>query len=128
MASLRSNCRRTEPGALLYPGKHCGKARTSWGSTGITRSHGTKRSSSRTALHLLRPEGAVVLDYAEMQTPRVVGDKPGVQSLDIPLLGGQRVRLPVLGRRGRDLDSFEFLRFLLRVREDIARQTLCEDD
>jgi len=74
-------------------------------------------------LHLLRPGGSTILDYAEMQAPRRVGEKTEIQSLDIPLRRGQCVRLPVLGRRGRLLDSLEFLRFLDRVREDLAYET-----
>jgi hypothetical protein len=72
-------------------------------------------------LHLLRSEGSTVIDYSEMQSPVGVDEKSQVQSLDIPLRGGNCVRLPVLGRRDRILDSMSFMRFLDRVRGDLVQ-------
>lgn len=71
-------------------------------------------------LHLLRRKGATVLDYSDMERSRRVGEKTQIQSLDIPLRGGQIVRLPVLGHHGRTRDSLSFMRFLDRVFEDLA--------
>jgi hypothetical protein len=74
-------------------------------------------------LHIHRDHQWTSVAYREIANVQTPTDKVQATGLTLQLLSGTTVHLPITGREGKFLDSFEFLRFLNRVTKDIQQQT-----